>query len=883
MPSQLIYTSAPRLLEAGRTGFGTVARHRAVSGLLVAAVERVSQFARLSGLSPRRVVLSHRLIHAGASTYHVLSCIRDAGSDYTGRTNHLAHHVIANAREARLAAEAGITPADVLRQIPWRATWNESPRFFEPAEEISLTSFRPGITTPDRALAAAQTWQRLTGSASHALLPAQAQRCLLLLPSEDSALSLFQESLQIMGAAASWQVTFSTHIEPTDDLAELRWIALDRNSTQRQQVEGAARVTFDLTAPQSLPAPKNPELKASLNHPPVLVPAVSLSRSAPAQSVASSPLPPLFEERRAPGRRSPWPMVALAVIMAAAGVAAFVFLPKLPLVRPSQAVVAINIAKTVDDLWQKHHLILPTTKNWLKALASEALLDSHAQALNQIAAVLREPLRPLEIPRPESTQDEFMDMILHLSNWQLELHQALRDSAWSGEDAQAIQSQILITEGRLKSHWAKYAIAISAKPIMPDLLSQEIHQQVLKRLSSSVAPRQGMPEQWLQLLSRTRSTAKPLPNWIQHWEMATKKPENISDSDRAQLKEAAKLADAPGWFCELIQTKLTAPMEASVTTPPHEPATSLTSKPVAAFMAADGPTSSHPRYVIVESQSLPLAKALEAMPILPTEADMQIFVGKAGVAESQLVRWKQLGAGGVYRKSFNDSNTLEFRMHRLARLPLDATGVRIIARSADVAQVLFEIVLIPADAPIVDAWPISSEFTFQSRRDGSDSVLDAQASAWLQSIIIPGSMALHLQQVDDITRRFRLKNDGARVVVTADNAAAIHQEANKPKINALDVEIESLRLSLRVDEQRRTELGNGNLAQQQKESALERLDESLKSRQQRLSALENERRALAPEIAKSAGLPSGAYSLFAGLRRLCEIKIKGTNRALRSP
>jgi hypothetical protein len=102
---------------------------------------------------------------------------------------------------------------------------------------------------------------------------------LLLLPSEDSALSLFQESLQIMGAAASWQVTFSTHIEPTDDLAELRWIALDRNSTQRQQVEGAARVTFDLTAPQSLPAPKNPELKASLNHPPVLVPAVSFCAS----------------------------------------------------------------------------------------------------------------------------------------------------------------------------------------------------------------------------------------------------------------------------------------------------------------------------------------------------------------------------------------------------------------------------------------------------------------------------------------------------------------------------------------------------------------------------------------------------------------------------
>lgn len=877
MSSQLIYTSAPRLLEAGRTGFGTVARHRAVSGLLMAAVERVSQFARQPGLSPRRVVLSHRLIHAGASTYHVLSCIRDAGSDYTGRTNHLAHHVIADAREARLAAEAGITPADVLRQMHWRVTWSESPRFFEPSEEISLTSFRPGITSPERALAAAQTWQRLTGNASHAMLPAQAQRCLLLLPSEDSALSLFQESQQIMGASAAWQVSFSTHIEPTDDLAELRWIALDRNSAQRHQVEGAACVTFDLTAPQSLPTPKNPEHKASLTHSPVSAPTVSLPCSTPAQAVTSSPLPPLFEAHRAPGRRSPWPMVALAVVIATAGVATFVFLPQLPTSRPSQAVVAINIAKTVDELWQKHHLILPTTKNWLKAQASEALLDSHAKALNQMASVLREPLRLLEIPRPESTQDEFMDMILHLSDWQRELHQALRDPAWSGENPQVIQSQVLIIESRLKSHWGKYALAISIRPVMPELLHQEIHQQVLKRLSSNRAPLQGTPEEWQELLMHTGSAATPLPGWMQHWEMAAKKPENISDSDREQLREAAKLVDAPAWFRELIQTKLTTPMEATVTTPSHEPAPSVTSKPVTAFMAADGPTSSHPRYVIVESQSVPLAKALQEMPILPVEADMQIFVGRAGVAESQLVRWKQLGAGGVYRKSFNDSNTLEFRMHRLAKLPSEASGVRVIARTANEAQVLFEVVMIPADAPIVDAWPISSEFTFQSRRQGSDSELDAQASAWLQSIILSGGMTLRLQQVDDITRRFRLKSNGARVVVTADTAAAIHQGANQSKLNALDVEIESLRLSLRVDEQRRRELADGNLAQQQKESALERLDASLKSRQQRLSTLEKERRVMAPDNTKTAVLSSGTYSLFAGLRRLCEIKIKSEN------
>ena len=62
MAWQLIYTSAPRLIEAGRTGFGTVARHRAVSGMLASAVERFSQFARLPGHDPRRVVHAHRIL-----------------------------------------------------------------------------------------------------------------------------------------------------------------------------------------------------------------------------------------------------------------------------------------------------------------------------------------------------------------------------------------------------------------------------------------------------------------------------------------------------------------------------------------------------------------------------------------------------------------------------------------------------------------------------------------------------------------------------------------------------------------------------------------------------------------------------------------------------
>ena len=95
MAWQLIYTSAPRSLEAGRSGFGTVARHRAISPLLVSAIERASQFSRLPGLDAGRVIFCHRIIALAGTRFHVLSSIRDAGADYTGRTNHIAHHVIA--------------------------------------------------------------------------------------------------------------------------------------------------------------------------------------------------------------------------------------------------------------------------------------------------------------------------------------------------------------------------------------------------------------------------------------------------------------------------------------------------------------------------------------------------------------------------------------------------------------------------------------------------------------------------------------------------------------------------------------------------------------------------------------------------------------------
>jgi hypothetical protein len=870
MALQLVYTSAPRLLEAGRTGFGTVARHRAAGGLLMAAVERVSQFGRSAGQNPRRVVFSHRILHAGASSHHVFSCIRDAGSDYTGRTSHLAHHLIADAREARAAAEAGLTPADILRQMRWRSSWNEAPRFFEPEEEVSLTSFRP--------MRAPGAWERLTRNAAHALLPGQSQRCLLLLPGEEGALDLFSESLATLAELPAWLVTFTTHVEPADDLADIRWIALAHDSPLRPQVESASRTSFDLTMPGSLPVPRAAEARlapsAALTAPvsPPL-PAVRLD-----EPRATVPLPSLFAEPAPLGRRSPWPYVLAAVLLAAVGTASFLLFPRLPgllSVRRTGAESAIDLARSIDELWQKHRLNLPDTRNWLKSQADPSLVEAHRQTLGQILAAIREPLRPQEVRMPEHTQNDFVDLVTHFRAWQQRVQQGVRDPQWSGEDPNAVQAAALVAISRLKDDWARVTQAVQGVPEMPDVLQTEIHARVVSHLSGGSAPGQGRPGQWLELLRLTRTPDSPALAWTSCWELAVKPVELLTAADRQALGEASMLADMPAWLREQIRRQLLpagvekAPM--TVVGPKASEMPSAT--PAAPAVPADGPGSAHPRFMVIETSLLPLAQALEQLPTLPLEPDMQVFTGSVREAESGLTLLRQLGAAGVYRKSFNDQQTLEFRQRRLVRLPDATAASRIIGRSADGARVLFEVIVLPRAADLVDAWPSSPAYTFASEVQKTSTFLDASATRWLGSLVIVGSPPLRLQQVDDPARRYRLKNDGRRFLVEAD-LPSTSDSAARARLASVDQELESLRQGIRFDEQRRAELAASNLGRVMKEEQSRRLDESLAIRQQRLLQLEEDRKRLVPDSPQFLGLPKGAYSLFAGLRRLCEIRIE---------
>ena len=119
MAWQLIYTSAPRLLEAGRSGFAAWPGTVKSVPLLVSAIERASQFSRQPGMDPGRVIFSYRIVPISGARFHVISCIRDSGADYTGAPIILPITWLRKpGRVAQLRLQ-GASPADVLLTMPW--------------------------------------------------------------------------------------------------------------------------------------------------------------------------------------------------------------------------------------------------------------------------------------------------------------------------------------------------------------------------------------------------------------------------------------------------------------------------------------------------------------------------------------------------------------------------------------------------------------------------------------------------------------------------------------------------------------------------------------------------------------------------------------------
>jgi hypothetical protein len=213
MPLQLVFTSAPQGLTPGRSGYCTVARHRAIPDRLAQLLESVGTPHEL----PEGETFTFRTLEAGDRHWFVLSRFVARGLDYTQRDNRLAHHLIFTAEEAALLAPPSALAA---RWKDWLAEWTGAPAWLE-------GETRPLALEPATPLSPAVTWRETTGTGAKAAWLINATGAVSVglrnPPANATLLRLFAESSALIGKAA-WHATFTTDARITGE-AGFIWAA----------------------------------------------------------------------------------------------------------------------------------------------------------------------------------------------------------------------------------------------------------------------------------------------------------------------------------------------------------------------------------------------------------------------------------------------------------------------------------------------------------------------------------------------------------------------------------------------------------------------------------------------------------------------------------
>ena len=315
MPLQLIFTSAPQGLTPGRSGYCTVARHRAVP-------DRLAQLLESAGTPherPEGETFTFRMLEAGGKNWCVLSRFVARGLDYTQRDNRLAHHLIFSLEEAAVlpppAAIAG-------RWKGWRDEWSGAPTWLEGED-------RPLPLETQTPLTPAITWREETGTGAKAawLINASGPAAVGLLnpPETLRLLRLLAEASALLGKSA-WAATFTTDATTTGSEGFL-WAV---NST-------SSPATIDFTTAKALPAPSGDiarQAAAGLTSP-------KSGAAQPQRRAVAAP------SAAAGSNSAAW--VIGGVIILAAGAAALLLLNRHPEAAPAPVVVEVRSQPSAAD------------------------------------------------------------------------------------------------------------------------------------------------------------------------------------------------------------------------------------------------------------------------------------------------------------------------------------------------------------------------------------------------------------------------------------------------------------------------------------------------------------------------------------------------------
>jgi hypothetical protein len=915
MAWQLIYTSAPRLLEAGRTGFGTVARHRAVSGMLAAAVERFSQFARLPGHDPRRIVHAYRILNVGSSTFHVLSCLQDAGSDYTGRTNHIAHHLIAEAREIRTLSAGGLTPADVLFRMAWRSSWSEGPRYLDPSEEINLSSFSPSTS---------HAWASVTGHPATAgiLWSREAQKgCYVITPSGINGLELFRESMQVEPAHA-WQTCFTTCLEPNDDVADFRWIALSSSSPMRTQVETSNRFVFDLTSPATLPEPPQREAPPPAHGtvspgasgpaapgPLVLGPAPRPPASvyeplrSTATTAAAPPVSPMggwSPEPRRKAAKSPKSFIGISLIIAA--VMIIVVVGALLRQNNLQAQARADYEQKISQTWKNYRLYLNDTRKLLEDQPDieegAALLKSHDDFFRSMQQMLKQPGETIELSLPAHAEEDLKDLKKLLDEW-VELHVSPWEKLQSGK-ATVTAPVILETyrqwQDSRTAKWKQLNDYLISKDIPPpdDAVVQSL-KATAKEVLRHAEPARDTRTNWEEVFklpgdSKNSSAAEAL-QWLQLWA-------ELDDADAnsyATAQTAASNGSLPEWLrkkAEGMKQRPDKKNEPKMAGKTDKPRTQVAQKPVVIIEDADAVSATNPIYLYLLQSTEDSVARIAGLQVSP---DMRLFVGTAwerhptpdGKTETkngELKKWLSVSPDDSEELKFGPSlfaklneMILFSKDGRLTAIPEELRkspdGVRIIVRNKEGSKVLFDLRIFKPTASQSALLPFVLK---ASLVESPERVESPELGALLSRFpSIHGTFQFKLRSPLNLGEPWDLtQQDGKWILSQKQPTSVQNAQAIKLLVNLIQALLDGIK-SLENHKELLLKNQSGSEAKQSgSEAKIKQYDDGIASKQSELAEAKAKLAALKqPKELSKPILPSGEFTLYASPKAGTEIDI----------
>lgn len=249
MIEELIFTSAERGLQVGKSGFCTVASTPDMAANLTRMLESLSGYRHLfTPGSPEAeknpVVYSFLQVKVGGEQRHVLSRIADFGVDYSGRSNKLAHHV----SKPALSKPVGGPTRMLLDKHFFCNHWQGEPRVLEPRTLLDkLSSPKP-----------CKFWKKVTGDAGWAgeLIEAcqGGKSIYLIIKPATPAMALLHEALALLPQEKQWQTTFSSFYRrlPPNVQCQIRCVMAGSPEIDLTR-QGQNNVVWDLTQPMGTP------------------------------------------------------------------------------------------------------------------------------------------------------------------------------------------------------------------------------------------------------------------------------------------------------------------------------------------------------------------------------------------------------------------------------------------------------------------------------------------------------------------------------------------------------------------------------------------------------------------------------------------------------